>query len=94
MNAGSIGRGFVQQFKCAGEGQVGVRDAEGGGGDGFKRRFDQDSRSLRDAGQRGVFGVGDEGELPGGGVFEAGSGVNLQVRIAVEGGAEMVGESC
>ena len=65
MDSGRVRGRLVEQFQGVGEGEVGVGDAEGGGGDLFERRLDQDGSGLRGAGERGVFGVGDEGELAG-----------------------------
>ena len=92
MDSGRVGWGLVEELEGAGEGEVWIPDAEGCGGDGAEGGFDQDGGGLCGAGQRGVLGVGDEGELAGAGVFEAGGGGDFGVGIAVEGCAEMSGK--
>ena len=92
MDSGGVGWGLVEEFEGAGEGQIGIGDAQGCGGDITEGGFDQDGGGLGGAGQRRVLGVGDEGELAGTGVFEAGGGGDFGVGIAVEGCAKMSGE--
>jgi hypothetical protein len=36
MDSGGVGRGLVEEFEGAGEGQIGITDAQGRGGDGPK----------------------------------------------------------
>ena len=89
VDSGRVGWGFVEEFEGAGEGQIGITDAQGRGGDRAEGGFDQDGGGLRGAGERRVLGIGDEGELAGAGVFEACGGGDFGVGIAVEGCAEM-----
>ena len=89
MNAGWVCRRLVEELERAGEGEVGVVDAQGCCGDLLEAGLDHNGRGARGAGERCVLGIGDEGELAGLGVFEARCGGDLGVGIAQEGCAEM-----
>jgi len=91
MDSWGVGWGLVEEFEGVGEGEVGIPDAEGCCGNGAEGGFDQHGGGLGGAGKRRVPGIGDEGELAGAGVFEAGGGGDFGVGIAVEGCAEMSG---
>ena len=85
MDSGSVGGRFVEEIEGAGEGEVRIGDAQGGGADRLECRLDEDCGRLGGAGERDVPGVGDEGELAGTGVFEAGCGGDFEVWVALEG---------
>ncbi len=92
MDSRRVGRSFVKEFERASERQVGIGDAQGCGGDLREVRLDQDGGGLCGTGKRRVLWVGDEGELAGTGLLEAGSGGDLGVGIAVQGCAKMSGK--
>ena len=71
VDAGRVDRGRMQKSDGAREGEIGIREPEGGGGDLGKVGCDQDGGGLGGRGGGGIAGVGDEGELAGGGVFDA-----------------------
>ena len=83
---------LVEEFERAGEGEVWIHDAEGRCGDGFEGRLDQDRGGAGGAGEADVFRVGDEGDLAGASVFQAGGGGDFGFRIAVEGCAQLRGK--
>ena len=85
MDSRAVGGRLVEEFERAGEGEVGIGDAQGGGGDWLECRLDQDGGGVGGAGERGVLGVGDEGELAGAGLFQAGGGGDFGVGVALEG---------
>ncbi len=72
VDAGSVGGRLVEELDGAGEGEVGILDAQGGGGDLGEVRFDEDGGGLGGAGEGGVLGVGDEGEVAGSGGVDGG----------------------
>ena len=92
MHSRRINRSLVEEFQRTSEGQIGIGDAQGSGGDLSECGLDQDGGGLRGAGKRGVLGVGYEGDLAGAGLLEAGGGGDLGVGIAVQGCAEMSGK--
>ena len=71
MNAGRIGGRLVEEAERAGEGVIGILDAEGCGGDLLKFGLDEDGGGARGAGESGVAGIGDEGDFSGAGFFDA-----------------------
>jgi len=92
MDSGWVGRGAVEELDSKGEGQIGVFDAEGCGWDLRKFWFDQDSCCFGGTGEGSVFGVGDEGQIAGTGVFYAGDACDLSGGVAsMEGGIEVLG---
>ncbi len=92
MDSRRISRSLVEEFQRACEGQIGIGDAQGCGGDLAEAGLDQDGGGLRGAGKRSVLGVGDEGDLAGAGLFDSGGGGDLGVGIAVQGCAKMSGK--
>jgi hypothetical protein len=83
MDFGRVGGRLVEEFERAGEGEVGIGDAERGGRDLLEGRLNHDCGGVGGAGERGVFGVRDEGELARDGVLEAGGGVDFCVGVAL-----------
>ena len=71
MDSGGVGGRLVEEFERAGEGEVRVGYAEGGGRYLLECRVDQDYGGVGGAGAWRVFGIRYEGELAGPGVFEA-----------------------
>jgi len=87
VNARGVGGRLVEELDGAGEGEVGVFDAESCGRDLGKAGFDEDRRGFGGAAEAGVFGVGDEGKVAWDGVFDAGDSGDLGGGVALEGGA-------
>ncbi len=56
VNAGGVGRGCIEELDGSGKGEVGIRDAESGGGDLGEVGFDYDGGGLGGAGQGDVLG--------------------------------------
>ena len=89
MDSGSVLGRAVEKLDGFGPGKIRILAAEHSGGEGGEGLGDDDSGGLR--GSRGgvVFGIGDEGELPGGGVLDAGDSDDFGIGGGVvECGAE------
>ena len=84
VNAGRISRRLIEEAERAREGVVGILDAQGCGGDFLELRLDDDGGGVRGAGQRGVAGIGDEGDFGGAGFFNALDAGDFEVRVAAE----------
>ena len=99
VHAGGVFWGVVEEFDGVGEGEVGVVGAEGGErgevfsavGDG-SFFVDEDGGGLGGFEERDVAFVGDEGELAGGGVVDAGDGGDFGVGVAFEAAVELCGD--
>ena len=98
VDAGGVARGVVEKFDGVGECEVGVGGAKGGerreaGGAIVDGSFfvDEDGGGLGGFEERDVAFVGDEGELAGGGVVDAGDGGDFGVGV---GGFEAAAELC
>jgi hypothetical protein len=91
VDAGGVVGRTVEELDGEGEGQVGIVDAEGGGGDFGEAGLDEDGCGFGGAGEGGVLGVGDEGEVAWFGDFNAGDAADFVGGVAVEGGVEVLG---
>jgi hypothetical protein len=65
MDSGRVGGRVVEQLERAGEGEVGIGDAQGGGGDEFEGRLDQDGGGAGGAGERVYLGLATKVSWPG-----------------------------
>ena len=88
VDAGGVYGRLVEEGQGAGEGEIGIRDAEGCGGDFLKFWINQDRCGVGFAGEGGVAGVGDEGHLRGAGLFNALDAGDFQLRVSAEFGAQ------
>ena len=93
MNAGRVGGRLVEKAERAGEGVIGILDAQGCGGDFLEFGLDDDGGGACGAGESGVAGIGDEGDLGGAGYFNAFDAGNFQVWIAAEFRAQRLANS-
>ena len=84
MNAGRVGWRLVKEAERTRKGVIGVLDAEGSRGDLLKFGFDDDSGGSCGAGERGIAGICDEGDLSRTGFLKAFDAGNFQVRVAAE----------
>jgi hypothetical protein len=84
MDAGRVGRRLIEETERARKGVIGVLDAEGSRGDLLKFGFDDDSGGSCGAGERGIAGICDEGDLSRTGFLKAFDAGNFQVRVAAE----------
>ena len=91
VNARGVGGRLVEEFDSTGEGKVRIFEAEGGGWDLREVRLDENRRCLGGAGERGVFGIGDEGQITESGCLDAGDAGNTGGGVAVKGSTEIVG---
>ena len=91
VNAGGVRGRLVEELDGAGEGEVGVFDAEGGGGDFGEGWLDEDRRCLGGAGLGGVFWVCYEGKVAGGGGVDGSYSGDFGGGIAHEGGSQVMG---
>jgi hypothetical protein len=95
MNSGGVERGAVEEFKGAGEGQVGIRNAERSHGDIGKIRLYQDRRGAGCAGEGRVPGVRHEGNLAWDGFLDSRDAGNQRRRVGsrarTQFGAEELG---
>ena len=98
MDAGGVGGRLVEKFESLSEGQVGIGSAEDGerGERGIAIEGDvgleEDGGGLGGAEERGVAAIGEEGELAGGGVVDAGDSGDGEGGIAFELAREFLGE--
>ena len=93
MNSGRIGRRLIEEAERAREGVIGILDAQGCGGDFLKVGLDEDGGGVRGAGERGVAGIGDEGDFGGAGFFNAFDAGNFEVWVAAEFRAQRLANS-
>jgi hypothetical protein len=70
--------------KRLGEGQVRIGEAQGGGGYLREIRGDEHRGGLRGAGQGCVFGVGDEGDFRGAGLFDAADSGDFEAAVSMQ----------
>ena len=88
-----VQRRAVEDLDRPGEGEVRVGCAKGGGRKLGKGRFYEDSRGLCRARERGISGIGDEGELARAGGLDTGDGMDKEIGVAApELGIERVCE--
>ena len=83
----------LEELDGSGEGEVGVRYAEGGGGDFGEVRLDYDCGSFGGAGQGDVFRVGDEGDVSGAGGVDGGYGCDFGGGVGTCTGMEVSAEA-
>lgn len=94
IDAGGPGGRLVEELDGAGEGQVGVFEAEGGDGDFREIVGDEDGRGTGGAGLSGVFGIGDEGDVAGCGFFDAGDTGDVEIGVAAQLRVKSTGQFC
>ncbi len=91
---GAYAGGLVKEIDGARKGQVWILAAQHAAGDGREVLGDDDSGSRRGFGHGRVLGIGDKGNVPGIGFFDAGDSGDVSVAIRVfERGAEGGGDS-
>lgn len=88
MDAGGGARGLVEHLQGAGEIVVRIRADQGGDGHVGHRLGDEDGRCLGALHFGRVFGVCEEREVSGRGMFHARDPVNFQFRIAMQNGSQ------
>jgi hypothetical protein len=84
MNAGRVGRGLIEKAQRTGEGQIGVLDAQSGGGNLLKFRLNQDRRGFGGARETRISGIGHEGYLRGPGILNPFHTSYFQLRVPAE----------
>jgi len=88
MNAGRGARRLIEKLKGSGEIVIRIRADDGGEGEICEGMRHEDGRRLRVLYFVGIFGVCQESELAGNGVFHAGDAMDFQVWVAVENGSQ------
>ncbi len=83
MHTGLVQRGLVKQIDRAGECQVGILAAQHAGRDGREVLGNDHGGGGSGLGGGGVLGIGDEGDLPGAGLFDSGNAGDLGVGVPV-----------
>jgi len=91
VNAGSVDRRLVEELDGACEGEIRIGDAEGRGCDFGERWLNEHGGSPGGAGERGVFGIGDEGKVAGRCGIDSGNPGDLRSSITVENGSKVLG---
>ena len=88
MDAGRVSGRLIEEGESAREGVIGVLDAKGGGGNFLEFGLDEDGGGAGGAGERSVFGIGDEGDFARGRFFDAFDAGDFEIGIAAEFRAE------
>ena len=81
---GGIGGRLVEEARAREKGQIGVLDAQGGGGDLLEVGLDQDGGGMGRAGQGRVPGIGHEGDFGGAGLFNSFDTSDFQLRVPAQ----------
>ena len=92
MDAGRGPRRLIEKLKGPSKIVIRIRADDGGEGEICKGMRHEDGRSLRVLHFIGIFGICQESELAGDGVFHAGDAMDFQVRIAVEDCSQPLGD--
>ena len=92
MNTGQVRGRLVEEFDEPGERQIGVGDTERSGRDLGEVGLDQYGCCAGGAGERGVLRIGNEGDVPGLGLFDSGDAGDGLPGVAAKLCAKMPGD--
>ena len=94
MDSGGIMRWLVENAERLRKGEVWVGESQGGGGNVGKIGSHEYRCSLGGAGQASVFGVGDEGDFGGRGIFNAANSGDFDAPVPAQLRAQLRCQLC